>query len=65
MPRRKAYGTRVSFDLPEDVRRELRAKCIMDGFTLTEKMQRLVFEYIDGDYNKYYGEDVEWLTRIL
>lgn len=59
MPRRKAYGTRVSFDLPEDVRRELRAKCIMDGFTLTEKMQRLVFEYIDGDYNKYYGEDVE------
>lgn len=65
MPRRKAYGTRVSFDLPEDVRRELRAKCIMDGFTLTEKMQRLVFEYIDGDYNKYYGEDVEWLTKSL
>lgn len=63
MTKRKAYGTRISFDIPEPIRRLVKAKCVMEGTSVTEAMQRLVFDFIDEDYDKYYGEDIEKIQQ--
>ena len=63
MTKRKTYGTRISFDIPEPIRRQVKAKCVLEGTSVTEAMQRLVFKFIDEDYNKYYGEDIKKLQQ--
>jgi len=40
--------TQLNIRLPEQTHRELKAKCALDGFTLTDAIEELVRSYLAG-----------------
>jgi predicted HicB family RNase H-like nuclease len=44
-PRDKQFNVR----LPESVHRELKARCVMDGISLSAVIEELALAYLDGE----------------